>query len=459
MINGKTFLVMLIAAIVVVLVLATIQLNNQSAIVTPPATNAVTLQSGYLERYEGIPTSRTADGAFVLGEATAPVTIVEFADFMCPHCQTYQTIAHDFIDRYVKTGRAKFEYRLYPVVSPDLSVYSAKLAQCADEQREGMFWPAHDLLYDLALNRELNRNTTVQVMAETLDLDATVLNDCIPTANQHETDLALGKSMGVTGTPAVLIRASDGTLGWMRVEGRVLGRGGLPFDALQLVMDTPDPRELIVIPRPLLASLITPDPICALPCWNDITPGVTSWTDANILVGAERNFVNVETINSPNDPTAQLLRWRSIDGLDCCEMFSQDGQTVAGLNIIAITDITAAELIEAQGDPEGVYVNVRGANEALVYLFYPSKQLIVYVFVDGAFSAENSVIGINLLSPDLMQETLTSVNLASWEGYDAWDVYLAAAQATPEAIATEEATPEATPETIVTEEVTPETAP
>lgn len=453
MINGKTFLVMLIAAVVVVLVLATIQVNNQSATVTPPPTNAVTLQSGYLERYEGIPASRTADGAFVLGEATAPVTIVEFADFMCPHCQTYQAIAHDFIDRYVKTGRAKFEYRLFPVVSPDLSVYSAKLAECADEQRPGAFWAAHDLLYDLAVSRELNRNTTVQVMADTLDLDVQAINDCIPNANQHETDLALGESIGVSGTPAVLIRASDGTLGWMRVEGRVLGRGGLTFDALQLVMDTSDPRELLAVPRPLLASLITPNPICDLPCWNDITPGVTSWTDANILVSTERNFINVETINSPSSPTAQLMRWRSIDGLDCCEMFSEDGQTVTGLNIIAISDITASSLIEAQGDPEGVYVNVRGANESLVYLFYPSKQLIVYVFVNGTFSAESSVIGINLLTPELMQETLTTVNLATWQGYDAWDAYLTAAQATPEASATDESDPNATPE------VTPETAP
>ena len=65
-------------------------------------------QEDYFALFADIPQSRTEDGAFVLGDPDAPVTIVEFADFMCPHCQAYQTTVNRFIEQYVATGQAKF---------------------------------------------------------------------------------------------------------------------------------------------------------------------------------------------------------------------------------------------------------------------------------------------------------------------------------------------------------------
>jgi protein-disulfide isomerase len=47
--------------------------------------DTVTAQD-YLARYEGIPFERLEDGGFVLGDPAAPITIVEFADFLCSHC-------------------------------------------------------------------------------------------------------------------------------------------------------------------------------------------------------------------------------------------------------------------------------------------------------------------------------------------------------------------------------------
>jgi protein-disulfide isomerase len=39
------------------------------------------------EIFARLPQTRTADGGFVVGAADAPITIVEFADYACPHCQ------------------------------------------------------------------------------------------------------------------------------------------------------------------------------------------------------------------------------------------------------------------------------------------------------------------------------------------------------------------------------------
>src|SRR5215207_4842489 len=32
---------------------------------------------------------RLSDGGFIIGDPDAPITIVEFADWACPHCQDY----------------------------------------------------------------------------------------------------------------------------------------------------------------------------------------------------------------------------------------------------------------------------------------------------------------------------------------------------------------------------------
>gem|GEM_PF-6126817 len=45
------------------------------------------------EIFASLPQSRTEDGGFVVGKPEAPITIVEFVDYACPHCQTYRPVA------------------------------------------------------------------------------------------------------------------------------------------------------------------------------------------------------------------------------------------------------------------------------------------------------------------------------------------------------------------------------
>ena len=43
----------------------------------------------------------TSDGAPVLGNPDALITVVEFFDYSCPHCATYRQVTNDFIRQYV----------------------------------------------------------------------------------------------------------------------------------------------------------------------------------------------------------------------------------------------------------------------------------------------------------------------------------------------------------------------
>lgn len=86
------------------------------------------------------------DDDAVLGEKSAPITIVEFSDFQCPYCARFFRDTLGLIEKdYIKTGKVKFVYRDLPLPSHPQALPAAEAAECADEQ--GKFKGMHDLLF------------------------------------------------------------------------------------------------------------------------------------------------------------------------------------------------------------------------------------------------------------------------------------------------------------------------
>lgn len=158
--------------------------------------------------YSQIPQERQPDGGFVLGNPDAPLTIVAFEDFLCPHCQQYKSTVNQFIEAYVATGMARFEYRFLPAVDPTYSALSTKFVECADIIEPGSFWQAHDVMFELASTARFN-NSTPKSFAERMDMSYTQLLECTTDANQVEADSRLATQLGVTGTPTVMVRYGD----------------------------------------------------------------------------------------------------------------------------------------------------------------------------------------------------------------------------------------------------------
>jgi protein-disulfide isomerase len=81
----------------------------------------------------------------VLGKASAPVTLIEFADLQCPFCAEYATNGLPGIVRdYVRPGKVKLVFEGIAFIGPDSEValraaYSAAL--------QGHLWEMIDLLY------------------------------------------------------------------------------------------------------------------------------------------------------------------------------------------------------------------------------------------------------------------------------------------------------------------------
>lgn len=383
---------------------------------------------GYTARYEDIPFSRTADGGFVLGEPDARVTIVEFADFICPHCQDYQEIAHEFIDTYVKTGEAKFEYRQFPIVDAVYSPLTAQWATCADEQKDGAFWPAHDALFDLAASGQIDEDT-YKVLADIVGVDADKLSICAETADQHEIDSALAASFGITGTPGMLVRLGDDTLAWPFVDGQLYNRGGVPMVVLDAILAAEDINDVVLIQQSLLEGLVEIDVECEAPCWNGITPGQTTWEEGLEYIENQRYFTNVETSES-SEGSAKMIQWQVIGSqLNASNsIYSDDGEVVAQINLIELSPYNLGQLIEAQGEPTFAVGNATQNSQVILNLFYPEKLMGVIIFVDGTeasdLSETSQVIGAYFFSEDSFTEVTEAAPLVEWEGYEALENYL-----------------------------------
>ncbi len=70
----------------------------------------------------------------VIGDAAAPITIIEFASMTCPYCAHFHTEILPALTRdYLDTGKARLVFRDFPL--DGLALAAAQLARCAGEPR------------------------------------------------------------------------------------------------------------------------------------------------------------------------------------------------------------------------------------------------------------------------------------------------------------------------------------
>jgi protein-disulfide isomerase len=82
--------------------------------------------------------ANVSDEDMVLGEANAPVTLIEYASVTCPHCAEFHEQAWEQLKtNYIDTGKVRFVFREYPTPPPAVAVAGFQLARCGgatDEQ-------------------------------------------------------------------------------------------------------------------------------------------------------------------------------------------------------------------------------------------------------------------------------------------------------------------------------------
>ncbi len=84
-----------------------------------------------------------ADDDPVRGDATAPITIVEFSDFQCPFCGRVTPT----LDQVRKTygNKVRIVFKDFPLPNHAMAPKAAEAAHCAGEQ--GKYWEMHDRMF------------------------------------------------------------------------------------------------------------------------------------------------------------------------------------------------------------------------------------------------------------------------------------------------------------------------
>jgi protein-disulfide isomerase len=148
----------------------------------------------------------------VLGSPDAPVTMIEYSEYLCPYCQRFVLETMPRIEEeYIETGKVKLVFRDFPVHGqPAVSI--AMVAECAADQ--GKFWEMHVLLFERAEEWSESEDilATFQGYAEELGMDQDELLNCLElgtTFERIQEDYNLAVQDGVGGTPTFLI---NGTL-------------------------------------------------------------------------------------------------------------------------------------------------------------------------------------------------------------------------------------------------------
>jgi protein-disulfide isomerase len=151
----------------------------------------------------------------VLGDPDAPATLVEYADYLCPHCADFA--ANDqarLIEDFIKPGKLKYEYKPMPVLGGDITdpnnraVRVAEASMCALDQ--GKFWEYHDLAFKPTIERKpqnLNDGYLKQIAGD-LGLEQASFDSCLD-GRTHQQDVIdsydEGVMMGISGVPSFFL--------------------------------------------------------------------------------------------------------------------------------------------------------------------------------------------------------------------------------------------------------------
>jgi len=189
--------------------------------------------------------SASMDDDAVLGDANAPVTIIEFSDYQCPFCRKFWTESYPQIkSQYIDTGKVKIVFRDLPLTSlHPMAQASAEAAECVRELGgDDAYYEYHDKMF--SEQNILDSGNPTGTVSKTIQYTSTDLKSwaneigydigaCLDSgkySSEVQKDARDAQAAGGTGTPYFVIMGSDG-------KGSALS-GAQPFSAFKQVIDS-----------------------------------------------------------------------------------------------------------------------------------------------------------------------------------------------------------------------------
>ncbi|MCV0391900.1 MAG: DsbA family protein [Nitrosopumilus sp.] len=177
-------------------------------------------------------TISTAMGSPILGDPSAPITIVEFGDYQCHQCYNWYHNTKPSITRdYIETGKANLVFVDLAFLGRD-SPIAAQASYCAEDQ--GMYWDYHDMLYNSQESKIDNgwaNSERLKAFAFSLGLNMDLFESCLDSGKytkRVQYNIQQAREHGVQGTPGFFIVGPNGQ--------QQIG-GAQPFSVFKQILD------------------------------------------------------------------------------------------------------------------------------------------------------------------------------------------------------------------------------
>ena len=177
-------------------------------------------------------TISTAMGSPILGDPSAPITIVEFGDYQCHQCfNWFHNTKPELTRDYIETGKVNLVFVDLAFLGSD-SPKAAQASYCAEDQE--MYWDYHDLLYasqESTIDGGWADSERLKAFAFSLGLDMELFESCLDSgkySKRVQYNIQQAREHGVRGTPGFFIVGPDGQ--------QQLG-GAQPFSVFKQILD------------------------------------------------------------------------------------------------------------------------------------------------------------------------------------------------------------------------------
>ncbi len=170
------------------------------------AREVAAVQMPDVSKYTSVP----RDGR-VLGDPNAPVHVIEWGDYQCPACKSFeQRFFPTILEQYIATGKVRWEFRDFAFIGKE-SVRAAEAAACALDQ--GKFWEFHAALYANQTGENVGAFTDrrLEEIARAAGLDVGAFRSCLREgkhADEVQQMVREAQSRGVRATPSFSVNGS-----------------------------------------------------------------------------------------------------------------------------------------------------------------------------------------------------------------------------------------------------------
>jgi protein-disulfide isomerase len=137
----------------------------------------------------------------IKGPANAPVTVVEFVDYECPHCKRVQPVLKQLLDDY--RDEVKVVFKHYPLGGHTNARAAAEAAMAAHKQ--GKFWPYNEKIWSISESltpaglEQIAKDVGLDVAKWRADFESEAIKQRV------QQDRQLGERLALQATPTIYV--------------------------------------------------------------------------------------------------------------------------------------------------------------------------------------------------------------------------------------------------------------